>query len=81
VLLADGFEDAYIGVVYIFNKVLSVYDMDLCLDILVKRDGMTREEAQEYFDFNVLGADVGEDTPAFFESISLDDTIERIQEA
>ena len=80
-LLADGFEDAYIGVVYIFNKVLSVYDMDLCLDILVKRDGMTREEAQEYFDFNVLGADVGEDTPAFFESISLDDTIERIQEA
>jgi len=80
-LLADGFEDAYIGVVYIFNKVLSVYDMDLCLDILVKRDGMTREEAQEYFDFNVLGAYVGEDTPAFFESISLDDTIERIQEA
>ena len=27
------------------------------------RDGMTEEEAQEYFDFNVEGAYMGEKTP------------------
>jgi len=32
---------------------------------MVARDGMTEEEAIEYFEFNVTGAWVGEGTPAF----------------
>jgi hypothetical protein len=64
-LLADGFEEAVIGYVTIFNKTVSLYDRNKCLDILVKRDGMTYEEAVEFFDFNVTGAYVGDLTPAF----------------
>ena len=64
-LLADGFEDALIGTVTIFDKMLALYDEQKCIEILVKRDGMTEEEAQEFFSFNVTGAYVGEHTPAF----------------
>ena len=33
-----------------------------CIDVLIK-DGMTVEEAVEYFEFNTVGAWVGEHTP------------------
>ncbi len=66
-LLADGFEDALMGVGVIFNRSLATYDMRKCIDILIKRDGMTEEEAVEYFEFNVTGSYVGENTPIFVE--------------
>ena len=65
ILLADGFEDAFVGVAQIFNEFVAVYDMAKCLGILMTRDGMTYEEADEYFTFNVTGAYVGKRTPAF----------------
>jgi hypothetical protein len=64
-LLADGFEDALIGYVEIFNKVVAAYDRDKCIEILMRRDGMDNEDAIEFFDFNVVGAYVGEYAPAF----------------
>jgi len=64
-LMADGFEEALIGFGTRFNSPVTVYDFNKCLDILVKRDGMSQDEAQEYMDFNVLGAFVGEETPIF----------------
>lgn len=65
-LLADGFEEAILGSVYLpaVGRV-ALYDVDRCLDILVKRDGMTEDEAVEYFEFNVAGAYVGPKTPLF----------------
>ena len=45
-----------------------VYDYDKCLQIL-EDQGMDREGAIEYFDFNVLGAWVGEKTPGFLARI------------
>ena len=66
-LLADGFEDALIGVGQQFNKTLAVYDRQRCIEILMERDGMSDEEAVEYFEFNLTGACVGENTPIFFE--------------
>jgi hypothetical protein len=45
---------------------LVVYDPEKMIDIMVKRDGMTEEEASEFFDFNILGAWVGPHTPLFF---------------
>ena len=42
-----------------------MYDTDKCLAILRERDGMTEEEAEEYFYFNVVGAWVGDYTPCF----------------
>ena len=66
-LLADGFEDALIGVGQQFNKTLAVYDRQRCIEILMERDGMSDEEAVEYFEFNVTGAWVGGNPPIFFE--------------
>ena len=67
-LTADGFEGAYIGILYRFsNDALACYDRDKCIDILMKRDGMTLDEAEEFFEFNVIGSWVGEGTPCFLE--------------
>ena len=63
VILADGFESAFIGVAYQFTTAFAVYDRKKCIEILMK--DMTSEEAEEYFEFNVQGAYVGENTPAF----------------
>ena len=64
-LQADGFDEAIIGVV--FDKVTATtrlaYYIFKCIRILVGRDNMTEEEAIEYFDFNVQGAYMGENTP------------------
>ena len=65
--LADGFEDAFIGIARQFGKPFAVYDRQKCIDILVERDEMSYEDAEEYFQFNVEGAWVGENTPAFLE--------------
>ena len=34
---------------------------------MTSRDGMSYDEAMEYFDFNVQGAWVGENTPIFLD--------------
>ena len=66
VLLADGFDGAFIGVCSRFGmEPVAAYDRDKCLEVLVQRDGMSYEEAVEYFDFNVIGAWVGDQTPVF----------------
>lgn len=65
-LLADGFEAALIGICYRFGQPsLACYDYERCLKRLIERDGMTREEAVEFFDFNVIGAGMGENSPVF----------------
>ncbi len=66
VMLADGFEEAFLGVSEVFGRPpLATYDRDKCIDILVERDGMTYEEAVEYFEFNVSGSWVGDSTPIY----------------
>jgi len=65
-LLADGFNEAIIGMCERFGMFPVVaYDKDKCINILVQRDNMSYEEAIEYFDFNVIGAYMGEGTPVF----------------
>ena len=52
ILLADGFEEAFIGVSRTKGSVpRATYDEARCIEILIKRDGMTLKEAVEYFDF------------------------------
>ena len=71
-LLADGFEGVFIGVsTRCGQPTLAVYDANKCLQILIHRDDMNHEEALEYFNFNVIGAWVGDETPLFLESMSL----------
>lgn len=67
-LFADGFDEALIGCVQrAGSPTVALYDSDKCVNILIERDGMTEEEAREFFDFNVLGSYMGENTPAFIE--------------
>jgi len=63
-LFADGYDEAIIGVGQRFNETFVVYDKRKVLAVLV-REGMTLEEAEEFFDFNIVGAFVGDKTPAF----------------
>lgn len=65
IMLADNLGKALVGYVEGFGKeTVALYDKDKVIDILIK-DGMTCEEAIEYFDYNIIGAYVGEFTPAF----------------
>jgi len=65
-LLADGFESAYLGyTVNHHHAVVAVYDIEACIEVLVSRDGMNREEAIEYLEHNTLSAYVGESGPLF----------------
>ena len=66
-LVADGFDKAIIGVSTSFNKMSVAYDTKKCIEILMTRDKMSREEAIEYFEYNVTGAYIGEHTPSFIE--------------
>ena len=63
--LAVGFEEAVIGVSErCGDPSLVAYDADKCIQILIDQ-GMTDEEAVEYFGYNVVGSYVGERTPIF----------------
>lgn len=66
-MLAVGFEEALIGYGNQFNNHVAIYNRDKCIDILMQRDGMDIEEAEEYFEYNVQGAYVGEETPVFLD--------------
>jgi len=62
-LFADGFDEALLGIDAV--DYIAVYDAEKCIDILMKTSDMTREEAEEFFEYNTLGAYVGEYTPRF----------------
>lgn len=66
VLKADGFDDAVIGVcVGCAQPTRLLYDAERIIEILMNRDGMSREDAEEFFDFNIAGAHMGPSTPLY----------------
>jgi hypothetical protein len=65
VLLADGYENALVGRVDLPDGDVALYDYDKCIQILVKRDGMTRDEAVDYFEYNVVRSHPGPKGPVF----------------
>ena len=63
-LFADGFDDAIIGVAErIGMEPVVAYDVNKIIEILAR--DMSEDEAVEYFEFNILGAYMGERTPVF----------------
>ena len=68
VLIADGFYKAIMGIVERsgMNPVV-LYNKNKCIGIMVKRDGMTEEEAIEFYYYNIVGAHMGDYTPCFAE--------------
>ena len=79
-LICDGFDDAIIGVAQRINLCVAAYDVDKIIDILKadmtlddeelklsveEQDSIRYEMALEYFNFNIIGSWVGENTPVF----------------
>ena len=51
-IILDGLDTAILGIVEEFgNAPRILYSKEKIIDILVERDGMTSEEAIEYYDF------------------------------
>jgi len=65
-LICDGFDEAIIGVAERINLgPVAAYSVEKVLEILMERDGMNYEEALEFFQYNIIGAWMGEYTPVF----------------
>ena len=71
VLFADGLEDAFVGLGQQFNRHVAVYDLDRIIEVLMRRDGLSYDDAQEHIEFNFLGAWTGPQTPIFVKRIPL----------
>jgi hypothetical protein len=73
---ADGFDDCVIGLGFRFgNRGTIIYDQAKVIQKLIDNSEgkMTEDEAFEYYEFNILGAYVGENMPIFVESCTMDD--------
>jgi hypothetical protein len=69
----EGHDNAYLGVGVSFGELdRLVYDTDIIIDNL-KKQGMTQEEAQEYFNYNIVDAYLGQKMPVYVSKISLED--------
>lgn len=64
-MLADGFEDAIIGLDTTNEVFRVIYDRNKMVDILKSRDDMTTAQAMEYLEYNVFNTYVGEGTPIY----------------
>jgi hypothetical protein len=67
-ILLDGLESAIVGIVEEFgngNRVL--YSKQKILNILQERDLMTMGEAEEFYDYNILGLYVDEQNAVFLD--------------
>jgi hypothetical protein len=64
ILKADGYDDCVLGYDYSGDGVIRlIYSVDCIINKLVSEDNMDIEDAIEYFEFNMRGAYVGEQTP------------------
>ena len=69
----EYFDEAIIGVATNALGIMAVaYSEPKVIDLLIKHDRMTPDEAMEYYQFNILGAYLGENTPVFIDDVVLE---------
>ena len=80
-LFAAGLEDAFVGVVYRCgaSKPIAAYDRDKCIEILM-RDGGDRHDAEDHFQYNVVGSWVGNQKPIFIEKLTIQEAADLLKE-
>lgn len=67
-IILDGLDDAIIGIAEEFgNGYRIVYSKSKIFSILMNRDGMTEEEAIEFYEYNILGLYASPQNAIFFE--------------
>lgn len=65
-LLADGLDEALIGyTINTHSRHVAVYSAQKCVEVLMRRDGMTHDEADEFLEHNTYCAYVGKDGPLY----------------
>lgn len=70
----DGFDDALLGLTSRPGQPgLLAYSYDKMVQVLVDRDGMSREDAVEYLDFNTVCAWMGPGTPVIVYDMSMEE--------
>lgn len=81
VIRLDGLDDAIVGLAFRHTGPGPVlcYDCEKILTILMARDNMTYEEAQEFADFNIYCLWAGEGTPIFLEPATPQEISERLE--
>ena len=76
VLWAYGFDEAIVGIGTQAGMDLVIYDFGKCIKILMTRDKMTEEQAEEFMQFNVTSAHAGKAMPVFMWATA-DDLVEQ----
>ena len=68
-ILLDGLEEAIVGIVEDFGSQgrKMLYSKQKILNILQERDLMTMGEAEEFYDYNILGLHAGEQNAVFLD--------------
>ena len=64
----DGFDDAILGVVERIGLQTVCYDLNKVISMLMEQ-GMDEQDAWDWYQFNMVGAWVGEATPVFLERL------------
>lgn len=85
IILYDGFDEALVGFGASFHNLpCAIYNYEKCIDLIMKNDSacefqesdesdfITYDDAVEYFEFNVIGGYVGEQTPIFMRMFDKD---------
>ncbi len=65
----SGLDDALVGTAGDSGVWRTVYSQDGIISILMERDGMSREDAFEYFSYNIEGLHCGDNSPLILEDI------------
>ena len=60
-------DEAIVGVATRIGLEAICYDTNKIIELLMKHEGMTDEEAIEHFEYNMKGSWVGKTTPVFLE--------------
>lgn len=67
-IILDGFNDAIVGITEEFGGIKRLlYSKYKILKILQESNPMTQSEAEEYYDYNIVGLYAGDQNPIFLD--------------
>ena len=72
-MTADGLDEAIVGLLQIDGFPVIAYSSERVVRILMDRDSMTRDEALEFFAFNIEGAVGSGQLPVFINDFGIDE--------
>ena len=57
-MTAEGYEEAFLGVFYKSGDPIAVYSYDMCIQILMRDNKLSHDDALETFEFNTIDAGI-----------------------